>query len=327
MQRTDENEGDATNHRDTGRLEAWVAGEALIDLLPDGRGGRKAIVGGGSANTAKSLALLGITTRFIDGISSDEYGAMARLNLEAAGVDLSLAVASTKPTALAEVSLDDDGKASYEFSLEGTASFDFCESWLPRGKPAVLHVGTLATIVEPGSDALHRWAERTAAPVVYDPNERSSFLADRVKYRSIVDRWTAISDVVKFSEDDLRWLHSGAHGEDAVVDLARAALSRGPSLVVVTRGEAGMVGVTRRQVVAVPGIATSVIDTVGAGDTVGAVLAEGIIAHGLEGLCADRLRDVLERAARAAAITCSRAGANPPRAAELNPGRSTFAAR
>ena len=95
----------------------------------------------------------------------------------------------------------------------------------------------------------------------------------------------------------------------------------------VTRGEAGMVGVTRRQVVAVPGIATSVIDTVGAGDTVGAVLAEGIIAHGLEGLCADRLRDVLERAARAAAITCSRAGANPPRAAELNPGRSTFAAR
>lgn len=302
--------------------EAWVAGEVLIDLIPDGRGGRRAVVGGGSANTAKALARLGITTCFIDGISSDDHGTAARAELIASGVDLSRALPSDRPTALAEVSLDDDGKAAYAFTLEGTATFDFSARWLPSGTPAVLHVGTLATIVEPGCDSLHRWAAGVAAPVVYDPNVRPSVLGDRPRYRAAVDRWLAISDVVKFSDDDLRWLHPEATGPAALIDLARAALARGPSLVVVTRGAAGIVGLTRDGVVEVPAVATTVIDTVGAGDTVGAVLVEAIIAHGLRGLRGPRLQDTLARAAHAAAITCSRAGAQPPWRDELPPAGS-----
>jgi fructokinase len=289
----------------------------LIDLIPDRHGGRRAVVGGGSANTAKALARLGITTCFIDGVSSDDHGTAARAELVASGVDLSRALPSGKPTALAEVSLDDNGKASYVFTLEHTATFDFTEQWLPRGTPAALHVGTLATIVEPGCDSLHRWAAGVAAPVVYDPNVRPSVLGDRAAYREAVDRWTVISDVVKVSDDDLRWLHPEAVGIEALIRAARAALEQGPSLVVVTRGEHGLLGITRERVVEVAGVPTTVIDTVGAGDTVGAVLVEAVIVHGLEQLCEDRLEGVLSRAAEAAAITCSRAGADPPWAAEL----------
>ncbi|MFM7107892.1 MAG: carbohydrate kinase family protein [Planctomycetaceae bacterium] len=297
--------------------EAWVAGEVLIDRIPDARGGRQSIVGGGSANTAKALARLGIKTCFIDGISTDEHGRAARAELQAAGVDLAHAPTSDKPTALAEVALDADGKASYVFSLAGTATFDFADSWLPRGAPTVLHVGTLATIVEPGCGVLHRWASNLSAHVVYDPNVRPSVLGDRAAYRAAVARWVTISDVVKFSADDLQWLYPESRGLPDMIDLARATLAHGPSLVAITRGESGIVGVTRDRVIEVPAVATTVIDTVGAGDTAGAILVEGIIDHGLAGLCGERLRDVLERAAQAAAITCSRAGAQPPWAGEL----------
>ena len=298
--------------------EAWVAGEVLIDLIPDGRGGRRAVVGGGGANTAKALARLGVKTRFIDGISSDEYGTVARAELESSGVDLGRALPSDKPTALAEVTLDQAGKASYAFTLRGTATFEFHASWLPQGNPGVLHVGTLATIVEPGCDALHRWAARITAPVIFDPNVRPSVLGDRAAYREAVERWAAISDIVKFSDEDLRWLHPEAVGIEGLIGLARATLEQGPSLVVVTRGEHGLVGITRERVVEVPGVPTTVIDTVGAGDTVGAVLVEGVLMHGLAGLCGGRLEGVLSRSAEAAAMTCSRAGADPPWAAELS---------
>ncbi len=300
--------------RDT---EAWVAGEVLIDLIPDGGGGRRRIVGGGGANTAKSLARLGVRTAFIDGISGDEYGVEARAELERSGVDLSLAHVSTRPTALAEVTLDGAGNASYAFRLHDTATFDFAAEWLPRGAPAALHVGTLATIVAPGCDALHAWAGALAAPVVFDPNIRPSVLGDRTAYRAAVARWITISDVVKFSDDDLGWLHPEVDGLNDAIALVRAVLAHRPRLVVITRGEAGLVGVTRDRVLEIVGVPTTVADTVGAGDTVGAVLVEGLLLHGLGGLCADPLAGVLERAAHAAAITCSRPGADPPWADEL----------
>jgi hypothetical protein len=126
------------------RHEAWVAGEVLIDRIPDGRGGRVQVVGGGSANTAKALARLGVRTCFIDGISTDDLGMAARAELEASGVDLGRSRCSEKPTAIAEVTLDAAGNARYVFRLDGTATFDFAEPWLPHGAPAVLHVAALA---------------------------------------------------------------------------------------------------------------------------------------------------------------------------------------
>jgi len=283
----------------------WVVGEALIDLVPSGDS-RVPIVGGGPANTAKALAKLGIPTSFIGGISSDKYG--ASISSELACVNLGLSLRSDLPTALAIVSLDEDGSASYEFKLEGTATFDFSRDWLPKSSPDMLHIGTLATIIEPGASELFAWASRLGAPIVLDPNIRPSVLSDKARYREAVERWIGISNAVKLSGEDLEWL--GYSDVSALFDF-------GAELVVVTHGADGLTGFTKSGSVSVPGVKVDVVDTVGAGDTVGAVLVEGLVRYGFDVLVNEKLFEVLSRAVKAAAITCSRAGANPPAAAEL----------
>ena len=297
--------------------EVWVAGEVLIDLIPTKDGVPTPIVGGGGANTAKALARLGIKTFFIDGISRDEYGALARKELEESGIDLKYSNVSDKPTATAIVMIAPDGGATYKFSLAGTATFDFNQSWLPKGEPRVLHVGTLATIIEPGATALFHWAKEIPAPKVFDPNVRPSVLEDKVRYREIVEQWFTISNVIKLSEDDLFWLYPAEKNIDDAIAIARSFLRNQTRLVVITRGVEGLIGVTHEQTISVPGVRTEVVDTVGAGDTVGAILVESIYNHGLDYLVTEGLQGVLSRAAKAAAITCSRPGAQPPTAAEL----------
>ena len=294
-------------------MSIWVCGEVLIDILPTGP-----VVGGGPANTAKALARLGYEVHFIDGISTDAFGVSARKELERDGVGLSLASRSDKPTSTATVTLDSTGSASYEFLIEGTATFDFVDSWLPdpeRLKPAVLHIGTLATIVEPASSVLHEWAIKTAefAPIVFDPNVRTSVVGDRVKYRAAVEKWVGISSVIKLSDDDISWLYP----DEAIDELAKRWIANGVSLVVLTRGANGIIGYTEHGFEEVAGAQVSVVDTVGAGDTVGAVLVEGIVKHSVSGLYGHVLNAVLHRAAIAAGITVSRAGAQPPRLHEL----------
>lgn len=304
------------NQRDFGS-SVWVTGEVLIDLIPDINGVRVPVVGGGPANTAKALARLGISTYFIAGISSDEFGQQSRAELHAAGVNLSLSKVSEKPTATATVSMDSEGKATYKFSLTDTATFDFGVDWLPQGSPAVLHIGTLATIVAPGCDVLYRWAAEVEAPIVFDPNIRPSVISDRDYHRNSVERWMSMSDVIKLSDDDLIWLYPDLTTVEDLIEVAHRILNNGPTLVVITRGSAGIIGVTSDQVVIVPSLSTNVIDTVGAGDTVGAVIVEGISHHGIEAASGWKLEEILQRAAKAASITCSRAGAQPPSAAEL----------
>jgi len=294
-------------------MSIWVCGEVLIDILPTGP-----VVGGGPANTAKALARLGYDVDFIDGISTDAFGVSARKELARDGVGLSLALSSDKPTSTATVTLDSTGSASYKFLIEGTATFDFAHSWLPdpeRLKPAVLHIGTLVTIVEPASSVLHEWAIKTAefAPIVFDPNVRTSVVGDRVKYRAAVEKWVGISSVVKLSDDDISWLYP----DEAMDEVAQRWIAGGTSLVVVTRGAKGIIGYTEHGFVEVAGAQVSVVDTVGAGDTVGAVLVEGIVKHSVSGLHGQVLNAVLHRAAVAAGITVSRAGAQPPRLHEL----------
>ena len=284
---------------------AWVAGEALIDLLPIGET-KQATVGGGAANTARALANLGVNTSFIGGISTDEYGSAIEGELK--GVDLSLASKSRLPTALAIVTFDSLGSAKYEFALKDTATFDFRREWLPSSTPGVLHVGTLATIIEPGASALFEWATELGVPTVFDPNVRPSVLADRDEYRRLVEKWAGISTIVKLSIEDLTWL--------AYSDVNHF-YELGVKLVVLTHGASGIEGHTPNGVVSVPGIKVNVVDTVGAGDTVGAVLVEGIMKFGVEALLHEKLFEVLTRAAKAAAITCTRAGAKPPTLSEL----------
>ena len=294
-------------------MSIWVCGEVLIDILPTGP-----VVGGGPANTAKALARLGHDVHFIDGISSDAYGQAARTELLRDSVNLDLALASDKPTCTATVTLDAAGGASYEFLIDGTATFDFAPSWLPdpyRFQPQVLHIGTLVTVIEPGASALYDWAMQVAefAPIVFDPNIRPSVQPDRDLYEAAVEKWAALSAVIKVSDDDLAWLFP----EVSIDDVAKRWINDGVFLVVVTRGANGIVGFTEDGRVEVPGVKVDVVDTVGAGDTVGAIVVEAMIEHGLIELRGDRLHKVLSRAAHAAAITCSRQGAQPPYKHEL----------
>jgi fructokinase len=294
-------------------MSIWVCGEVLIDILPSGP-----VVGGGPANTAKALARLGHDVHFIDGISNDAYGHSARAELLNDGVKLDLSLASDKPTCTATVSLDAAGGASYEFLIDGTATFDFAASWLPdpyRYQPQVLHIGTLVTVIEPGASALYDWAMQVAelAPIVFDPNIRPSVQPDRDLYEAAVEKWAALSAVIKVSDDDLAWLFPG----QSIDDVANRWINDGVFLVVVTRGANGLVGYTADGRVEVPGVKVDVVDTVGAGDTVGAIVVEAMLAHGLVELRGDILRTVLARAAAAAAITCSRKGAQPPYKHEL----------
>ena len=294
-------------------MSIWVCGEVLIDVLPTGP-----VVGGGPANTAKALARLGHTVDFIDGISTDAFGVSARKELERDGVGLSLALSSDKPTCTATVTLDSHGSATYQFLIDGTATFDFADTWLPdpeRLKPSVLHIGTLVTIVEPASSILYQWAVKTSefAPIVFDPNVRSSVVGDRDTYRAAVEKWVSISSVVKLSDDDLAWLYPA----ESMDEVAQRWIAGGASLVVVTRGAKGIIGYTEHGFEEVEGAKVSVVDTVGAGDTVGAIVVEGIIKHSVSGLQGQVLIAVLHRAAIAAGITVSRAGAQPPRLHEL----------
>ncbi len=290
-----------------------MCGEVLIDVLPTG-----AVVGGGPANTAKALARLGYEVDFIDGISTDVYGVSARKELSRDGVGLGLSLTSDKPTCTATVTLDSKGSASYEFLIDGTATFDFNSSWLPdpeRLKPSVLHIGTLVTIIEPGASVLFDWAVKVGefAPIVFDPNIRPSVMADKVKYAAAVEKWVSISSVVKVSDDDIAWLFPN----DSLDAVAHRWIDAGVSCVVITRGEKGLIGFTAGGMEEVDGARVDVVDTVGAGDTVGAIVVEGIIKHSVHGLQGQVLNALLHKAAIAAGITCSCAGAQPPRAHEL----------
>jgi len=297
--------------------QVWVVGEVLIDLIPNG-GDRKPIVGGGPANTAKALSKLGIDTQFIDGISSDQYGQMAMDELVSAGVKLDYVKYSDKPTCLSIVSLSDSGSASYEFVIENTATFDFNHDWLPNphtDRPSLLHIGTLATVIETGASVLFKWAQSVAkfAPIVFDPNIRPAVISDRKQYLAQVERWVAISSAVKVSDEDINWLYPSLDIEQVVNNW----LTKGPPLIVVTYGDKGLIGYRKGEMVSVEAVKVKVVDTVGAGDTVGAVLVEAIVNDGLDSLTGLRLKTMLKRAAKAAAITVSRVGANPPTSEEL----------
>ena len=298
--------------------QVWVAGEVLIDLIPIADQ-YQAVVGGGPANTAIALAKLGVKTSFIDGISSDEYGQMAKDELHSANVLLDYVQYSNKPTCTAKVTLSKSGGATYEFVIEDTATFDFSTQWLPDPqslKPSLLHIGTLATVIEPGASVLFEWAQRVAhvAPIVFDPNIRPAVLGNRDEYVKKVEKWVAISSAVKVSDEDLNWLYPGK----VIDEIVNKWLEVGVKLVVVTLGDKGITAYRENEQISVDAVKVVVADTVGAGDTVGAVLVEAIVKSGLDMLTGEVLKTMLNRAVKAAAITVSRTGANPPSKEEIH---------
>ena len=282
----------------------WVCGEVLVDLI-NGVGH----IGGGPENTAIALARLGHQVEFIDGISSDQWGIAAKNELNLDGVGTRFCKFSDKPTCQAIVTLDQNGSATYEFVIDGTATFDFSADWLPdpyKHKPSLLHIGTLVTAIQPAASVLFDWALEVSelAPIIFDPNVRPAVIPDRENYRAQVEKWVDISAVVKVSEDDLTWLYPGQDH----VEIAKRWIANDVSVVVITHGADGLTGVTAQGVVKAPGVKVDVVDTIGAGDTVGAVIAEAVKNIGLVELHGAALMVTLEKAARAAAITCSQIG-------------------
>ena len=295
-----------------------VCGEAVVDLVPSGSRSYTALPGGSPANTAVALARLGVPTRLLARLSGDTSGRLLREHLLANGVDLAGAVDAAEPSSVALVELGEDGSARYRFLLDGTADWAWTAQELPDPGPEVtaLHAGSLALARSP---VLEAFLGRVTCTVSIDPNLRPALLADLDQTRAAVRRWVALADVFKASSEDVALLHPG---EDPA-EVALRWTAAGPALAVVTLAGDGVVAALGSELVRRPAVPTTVVDTVGAGDTFTAGLLEQLHRDGLLGgrltLTSADVGRALERGLRAAAVTCSRAGAEPPWASELDP--------
>ncbi|MEM8629621.1 MAG: carbohydrate kinase [Pseudomonadota bacterium] len=301
-------------------------GEALIDMLPRqtqaGEAAFAPYAGGAVFNTAIALGRLGAKAGFFSGLSRDLFGQILQDGLAASGVDARHAALSDRPTTLAFVTLT-DGQARYAFYDEGTAGRCLSPDDLPRnlGDTNALFFGGISLAVEPCAEAYEALLlrESPGRAIMIDPNIRPGFITDEDSYRARLARMLAASDIIKLSDEDLHWLK----GAGATDDLAESLLEGGASLVLITEGADGATGYTGAHRVKVPARSVEVIDTVGAGDTFNAGVMAALELHGaltkgaLPDLSEDQIRAAITLGIRAAAVTVSRAGANPPWAKEL----------
>jgi len=306
-----------------------VCGEALVDLLPgQAAASWTAHPGGSPANVAVGLGRLGSAVQLLSRVADDPFGRLLREHLTASQVDVSLLVPADEPTTLAVVALDGQGRAEYAFYVDGAADGGWRAQDLPAELPAgaALHVsGSLALAVESMGDALetllHR--ERGRRLLALDPNVRPRLAGDPAALRARLADWLALVDVVKVSSEDLAWL---APGQD-LDTVAAGWRERGPVLVVVTRGESGVLATSAAGTIDLPGMPVDLVDTVGAGDAFMAGLLAALEEAGAltRSACAALSREALTTALvfaqRVAAATCARAGADPPWRSELTPSR------
>jgi fructokinase len=301
-------------------------GEALIDLIPGATAeGDLAFVpktGGSVFNTAVALGRLGVPAAFFGGLSTDFFGDDLRKSLSAAGVDISLAPVFERYTITAFVKLE-GRQARYSFIDEGSA----CRMLEPQDLPALpdrisaLHLGSFPLALEPCGSAFEELCRRECQKRVihFDPNIRPNLIKDRVGHRQRVERIVAMSDLVKMSDEDLAWLAPNASAEAFAQDW----LGRGAKLVVVTRGGDGAVAFSKNFRAEIAGLTVRVADTIGAGDTFTAGLlaslhqARRLEKAAIAALDQESVLAALKLAARAAAVTVSRPGADPPWSHEL----------
>jgi len=305
-----------------------VCGEALIDLVPLSRGDEPTYVaraGGSSFNVAMGLGRLGIPVGFLGRISSDPFGQMLGRRMLADGVDCRFVQEGDEPSTLAIVHLDAGAEPVYAFHGEGTADRMLRVEDLPVDLPeevGALHLGSISMVREPGASAFEAVMRREHGRRVIslDPNVRPSLVGERSAYVARLEGWVSLADVIKVSRADLAWLYPEATPQA----VAAAWLGRGPGLVVVTMGHEGSIGLTARGRVEVAGTPVIVADTVGAGDAFTSGLLAWLHAAGwleltrIREIPADALREGLVFANRAAAITCTRAGAQPPTRSEMD---------
>ncbi|MBR9912274.1 MAG: carbohydrate kinase [Gammaproteobacteria bacterium] len=303
-------------------------GEALIDMIParDSQGNQlfRPLSGGAIFNTAIALGRLHIKVGMLTGLSSDLFGRQLLQSLQDSEVDTSLVITSDRPTTLAFVELT-DGHASYTFYDENTAGRMLGVGQLPQISASynALYFGGISLCSEPGADTYLALAEREAGQrvIVIDPNIRAPFITDESTYRARIKQFLQLANIIKVSDEDLNWL---VKGDDGLADKVARLTAKRPAMVIVTRGSQGASAwLADGSQVDVPSQRVEVVDTVGAGDTFNAGVLANLEEAGL--LTKDKV-DQIDRAAaeqalnfgaKVAAITVSRAGANPPWRNEL----------
>lgn len=302
------------------------AGEALIDFLPrktaEGAMAYQPFCGGSVYNTAIALGRLGVPVGLFTGLSTDFFGDMLRDGLKASKVSLAYTEAWDRPSTLAFVKLD-RGHARYSFFDDNSAGRMLTKRDLPKldKKVQALHFGSISLIPEPGGDALEQLMAREAKArvICLDPNIRPGMIKDRRRHMARLTRMIAMADIVKMSDEDVLWMTC----KDDAKAAARKWLKLGAKVVLVTRGSKGVEAFTAAHTLSRPAEKVKVADTVGAGDTFTAGFLAALRAmklldkKKLAELGAANLSTALGFAARAAAITCSRPGADPPWAKEL----------
>ena len=296
-------------------IRGLVIGESLIDIVDSDEH-----VGGSPLNVAVGLARLGRDVDFLTYIADDAYGRRITEYLNAAGVQLVSESQTAQRTATARSTIAEDGSADYVFDLDWQLS-----GTPPVAPPLFVHTGSIAAVQDPGCLAVAALIDtyRVSATVTFDPNVRPSLIADRDLARERIEHLVERSDIVKVSEEDLRWLDPDRPPER----IAQTWLALGPAIVAVTMADRGAAAVCAAGVARVPARPVQVVDTVGAGDAFMVGLIDALWASDLLGaqrraelaaLDLDALTAALEAAGAAAALTVGRAGADLPDRAALD---------
>jgi fructokinase len=298
-----------------------VSGEALVDLVVAPDGSLAGHPGGGPYNVARTIGRLGQRVAYLGRVSTDGFGKRLRRELEADGVGLNAVVATDDPTTLALAELDAAGAARYRFYEAGTSApgltLEAASAALPE-HAGTFYLGTLGLVFEPMASTLEALVARVGdgTLVALDPNCRPSTIADPAAFRARITRLLARTDVMKASDDDLAWIDPDADP----VTAARGLLAQEHAVALVTLGVEGALVITKHEEIEVHSPEVEVVDTIGAGDAfMGAFLAywcgRGLGRADLNRL--DQVEQATRFACRVAAITCARAGADPPRLAEV----------
>lgn len=303
-------------------------GEILVDFLPIQEHGKTIGFhmrpGGAPFNVAVGMARLGRPVAFAAKISSDLFGRYLRDYLQAQGIDPRFLVGSDAPTTLAFVTME-GGEPAFAFYGEGAADTRLTAEELPQAlfeETAIFHCGSISLLRGTTPLAVLSTALRLKgrALISFDPNLRPGLVRDEPAYRGLLARFFLEADVIKMSSADLQWLVPGKTAQDALADL-RARFA--PPLIVVTQGSGGATAVRGDELWAVPAFQVKVVDTVGAGDSFSAGLLarladyEIISRQALQTAPPGALKSCLCYAAAASAITCTRAGADPPTRPEV----------
>ncbi|UNK58625.1 carbohydrate kinase [Pseudoxanthomonas daejeonensis] len=301
-----------------------VCGEALFDVFAQGERGDvlelAARPGGSPFNVAIGLTRLGHRAGLLAGLSTDVLGRRLRNVLVREGVCLDYIIDKPHRTTVVLVALDGDGVPQYSFYGDGCADREIVQSELPTLGDRVegLHFGSYTLVTDPTASAYFALAEqqRGRRLISLDPNVRATVEPDMQVWRDRVTRWRQLADLVKVSEEDLALLHPGME----VDEIAQAWLQSPVQVLVVTRGGGGALGYTAHARVELPASEVAVVDTVGAGDSFQAALLSCLPDRSAlreASTSPQRLQQVLAYATRAAGITCTREGANPPYAQEM----------